>query len=474
MRTFYRQIRIITLILCVCTKLYAQNPDSLDALLKNLPDREKLTLLQNAGAALGNKPYEALEYLNQAIDLALKLNDDDATARSYQLAGRMHYQNGNFAKAKENYSQALQYFIRTNNEKGEAEVNSTLAAMYFAQGNQPAAVESYLKALRYYEQVSNKAGMVNALSNLGNIYLKQNNFSKAIEYHERAIKIYEESSDKFRTLVGADQIGNIYLQKNNFKKASEYFNKSLKLNREINNPTGIAYTLHQLGKIAERMGESDKAISYYKQSMRISEELKTQPMLTVSNLNGMGQAYFDLKQYPEAIKYYQRAIKIATDVGLKFELETAYNGLAEVYGKTKEKSKAQRFETLSTNIKDSLYNDSIYKLMSDKELIYLAEKKQTQIELMAKEQKIKDSELLRERQLRNFFLIASLVMGVIFIVLVLFFIQNKRIAKSLERQKNELQVKNTEIIAQSEQLRQIFFDHFPRSAQQPYYNTTLF
>lgn len=431
------------------------NPDSINALLRTAPDREKLGILSNQANALRyNNPEQALDYASQAIEIATRLNDVDALAKNHQLAGGLYFRSGAFARSKDSYMQALNDFSQARNEKGKAEVNNALASLYYAEGNLIAAVQGHLDALRYYETANDKAGLLNTLSNLGNIYTKQNNFSKAIEYNLRAIKLYEESSDKLRTLVSYDNIGNIYLRQGNYVKAEEFFNKSLRIYREINNRAGMASALNQLGNIESRQEHVQQALGFYKSSLKLSDELNMQP-LTVANLNSMGESYYSLGQYDEAIGCYKRAITISKSIGLKIELDVAYQGMAEIYRLTKEVSKAQAFNAMSHDIRDSLYNDSIVKRLADAELRFEAEKKQIQIELLSKEQTIKETELLRERQLRNVFISALSILLVIFVILVYFFIQNKRIAHNLERQKNELQEKNTAILEQSEKLNQL-------------------
>ncbi len=429
--------------------------DSLNTLLRSSSDKEKINILyKQANILRYNNPVEALDYVTQAIAVATKMNDAEALAKNYQLAGSIYFNSGSFAKAKDAYQQAFVFYSQIKNEKGKAEVNNSLATINYSQGNIPAAVEGYLNALRYYEEANDKFGLLSTLNNLGNLYTKQNNFSKAIEYNLRAIKLYEESTDKLRTLVGYDQIGNIYLRQSNFSKSIEYFNKSLKLYTEINNKAGIASTLNQLGDIEMKLDKIENAILYYNRSKKISEELNMQP-LVVSNLNDLGNAYFLLLRYDEAIDDFKQAIKIAKNVGQNIELDAAYKGLSEVYKVTKESGKAQTFSALSNQIQDSLYNDSIVKQLADISLRYESEKKQSQIELLSKEQKIRETDLLREKQIRNIFTGAFSVLSLIMIVLIYFYVQNKRISKNLEKQKNVLEQKNKDILEQTEKLNQL-------------------
>ncbi len=452
-----KQSLFILFNLCLCVTLFAQqgNSDSLSNLLRSSSDKEKIAILFSQALVLQyNNPSQAISYANQVNELATKLNDADALAKNFQLVGSIYFSSGAFNKSKENYTQALNYYAQTKNEKAKADINYAIASINYAQGNMLIAVEGYLIGLRYYEEVNDKVGMLSTLSNLGSIYAKQNNFTKSIEYNLRALKLYEESSDKFRTVVVFDNIGNIYLRQGNYKKAKEYFTKSLKVYTELNNNAGVSSTLNKLGNIESKLDEEEDAILFYKRSLQISEDLKMQ-VLTVSNLNYLGESYFNLRQYESAIACYKQAMNIAKGIGLKIELDVAYQGLADIYKITKETGKAQTFSALSSEMKDSLFNDSVVKKLADVTLSYESEKKQTQIELLSKEQSIRESELLRERQIRNIFTAALSILIIVFLVLVYFFIQNKRIAKNLVKQKNELELKNTSILEQTEKLNQL-------------------
>lgn len=449
---------LILFIYCNITTVRAQqiNTDSINAILHSTGDKEKVTFLYNLSKNLSNNnPNLAIDYINQAIESALKTYDADALAKCYQLLAGIHFRFGAFPKAKEYFLQSLNYYTQTKNEKGKAEVNNSIASINFAQGNFPAAVEGYLNSLKFYEDINDRQGMLSTLNNLGSVYTKQNNFSKAIEYNLRAIKLYEESADRLRTVVGYDNIGNIFLRQGNLLKAKEYFNKSLKIYSESNNNTGTAYTLNQLGNIEAKLDKDQNAVTLFLKSLSICEKLNTQPLI-VKNLNDLASSYSNLGDYVKAIETYKRSISIAKRLNyLIIELDEAYKGLSDIYKITNQIGKATTFSILSNQIQDSLFNDSIVKRLSDISLRYESEKKQSQIEILSKERAIKESELLREKQISTIFIISSIILFIIFIVLIYFFIQNKHITRNLKKQKSELEAKNKAILEQSEKLNQL-------------------
>lgn len=448
---------ILLLLLWGGSPSFAQqyNTDSLQQITLNGTEKDRLAALQLlANISRNNNPQQALGYLSQAIDKAKSLGDLTALASCLQISGSIENRNGNLQRAKELYLESLNQYVVTKNKKGQADVTVALSGIYFMQGNLPLSADGYLRGLRYYEEIGNKNGMVTTLSALGNIYARQNNFSKSIEYNLRALSLYEESSDKFSTLVGYDNIGNIYLRQNNPAKAREYFTKSLTLYTDMQNKPGIASTLLQLGAIEQAGGKHEQAVSLFKRSLAISNKLKAQPLI-VSTLNALGKSYTELLLYSQAIDCYRRSISIAKNSNMKIELEESYQGLAAVYKLTKENEKASTFSTLSSDLKDSIYNDNNLKKLTDQLLVYESEKKEQQIELLNKEHQIQESELTREREIRNLFTGASVVLGLLFVVLVIFSIQNRRNAKSLRKQQAELIIKNSNILEQTEKLDQL-------------------
>jgi signal transduction histidine kinase len=244
------------------------------------------------------------------------------------------------------------------------------------------------------------------------------------------------------------------MRQNNLPKAREYFNKSLNLYGEMKNSAGIASTLLQLGFIEQTSEKHDQALVLFKRSLDISTRLKAQPII-VSTLNAMGKSYTQTKQYPLAIQCFRKATRLAKSSDMKIELEESYQGLANVYKLTQEKDKASTFNSLSKELKDSIYNDNKLKKLNDLLLVYKSEKQLQQIELLNKEQQIQESELTREREMRNLLTVASVILGLLFLVLVVFTIQNRRFAKSLQKQQAELLEKNANILEQKEKLDQL-------------------
>jgi signal transduction histidine kinase len=429
-----------------------QQIDSLMLVLQQADDTKQSEIKFKLSLLYANSnPAKAIDWALQAADKSTNFNE---RVNIQQHLGGLYYRTGNMPKAIDSYRMALQQSTENGSELNAAKSQTALASVYFITGNLKESLNNYLLALRFYENQNDKNNLVNVYAGLSAIYTKQNNFSNALEYNLKATGIYEASSDKFKTLMSYDQVGNLYLKQGNFAKAKEYYTRSLRLYNEINNKAGEASTRLQLANISLESKDFDEAISQFNRSLNISKQLNMLP-LQAANYNGLAQTYEQKKLYDKAIFVAKQAELISKSSNLKIELELAYETLSRLYIATSELDKATTFQNLSKEIKDSLYNDSTLAQLADLQLRYEGEKKQKQIELQQKEQEILASELLRERQTKNYFgIVLVMVLGGLSVFIYLY-TQNKKIAKSLALQKAELEQTAFAITKQKEELGQL-------------------
>lgn len=441
------QIAFFLLLSVLQTAIYAQNSyvDSLNTLLQTADDRQKVILLSElANHFRYNNSQQALDYYKQAFELSIRNDEKNSSQLLAKNIASIYFNQANFNQAKEYYNRSLQLGLSGSSL---ADVQIQLGNISLAQGVLTAAAEQYFNALKYYEKIKDENAKLNAYALLATVFERQNNFSKAIEYNMKALSIYEQNKNKFRLLSSYDNIGNIYLRQKSYNKAELFFMKSLQVYREIKNTAGEAATLHNLAKANYEHKQYDKALAYAKQSLKLAQALNIRPLLA-SNYNVLGYVLTAKTDYTAADSHFKKAIEISKKTGLNIELNIAYEGLEALYKATNEKGKSITFQSLSNNMKDSLYNDSILKRMNTLEADYEAKSKQSEIELLKRESELNNLQRQEERRVRNFLVAFSTLLLTLFAVVVYFFIKNKRIANALEKQ-------NKEINIQKEQLTQL-------------------
>lgn len=410
-----------------------------------------IQLLNNALAAKNSNPAAAADYLVQAEKLFNTKTTDALKAKVFKEYGIINSYSGNYKLASEYLIQAGKLANANNDELTVAECNAGLGNIAYANGNLPAATNYFLNALKTFEKVDNANGLNTVYTALADLYYRQNNFSKAVEYNLKAVKIFEGSKNNLRKVTSYENIGSLFYKQNRLNDALLYYNKALQLFKEMNNKAGESMIMHNMGNIYFKLNQLQNATVCYRKSAVIAKQFNARQLL-VQNYIGLGRSYFKTKNYSMAEGMFKDAIKYAREGGITIELEEAYEGIALIYDVINKQNSSSAYRLLSNDIKDSIFNDSALKKISDLQLMYEYEKKQSQLELLRKNDEINKLQLLRERQI-NYYLYALIALMIILIILVsVYVIQISGKNKILNKQYQELQISSNQIQLQKEEL----------------------
>ena len=175
------------------------------------------------------------------------------------------------------------------------------------------------KRLRIIQQASQKYPKEKLFHGwLGTIYRYGRKYDKALEEYNKALELDPNYGEAH------NELGYMYADMRNFEKSIEHFKKYVSLNPGDANPldsTAEAYFL---------MGRLDEAISKYK------EALEVKPDFSGVSLK-IGYIYALKEDYPEAMKWVDKEIAMATSPGVK-EDGYLYKGFYQFWLGSLEKS----------------------------------------------------------------------------------------------------------------------------------------
>jgi len=159
-----------------------------------------------------------------------------------------------------------------------------------------------------------------SLASLGNAYRDSHNYQKAIDCYQQSLTIAEENND-YNTEAGSLlDIGLLFFMEGN-PEALKYTRSGLYIARQIGNKYFESYALNNLGLILSSVGEYYKAIDYHHHSLEIS--------INISDYIGQASALFnlgrnhcllgehikDFGEYRHALRFLQRSVEIAHQIG---------------------------------------------------------------------------------------------------------------------------------------------------------------
>jgi serine phosphatase RsbU (regulator of sigma subunit) len=384
--------------------LPAQNQREIDSLERLLPfsaiDTPRLHILNELSAQLVDvDPAKAIRHAEEALKLAEKLNHKALTATSLLNIGNGHY---NLAEYK-------------------------LALFY------------YLKALHIQEALGNKKGILSASGSIGNVFLDMRQPEQGLKYFLQTLAISRELNNKRGTASALISIGTVYSDKKDFKKALEYCFEALELFKEIDYPEAVATCYNNIADDYHNLKDYPKAMIYITKAYETYKEIGNVYGMALA-LNNLGDFYASTGDPEKALAYYERGLEQAKLIGASDRIIAAYRGISISY------KKMGRFQdALEVSEKYQKMNDSIYNIESSKQIAEMqtrfeTEKKAKEIDLLTKDKKIQEEELLRQRQISWTMAIAGIL--VLFLALL-------AIRANLQKRKanKELEVKNRKIEA---------------------------
>ena len=466
---------------------YAQAPDSLLKLLQTKQaDTTRVKTLIDIGWEYSYSDIPQTEkYAAEALALSQKIKYPEGIAESYNLFGIAGRSSSDYAGAIENFNKALQIRIRLNQPEKEAKTYVNMANVYLDMADYAMAERYYKTGIEKAKQIRSKQIEIAALTNLSVVYQNLADYGKSLDCLFESLQLNKELKDIEQEGFIYTNIGLIYQEQNQYKLSEEYALKALQIFKDLKREDMLANIYNNLGIVYKNSKQYDLALKNYEESMRLYKKVG---MDFTSNmvLHNIGGVYFEMKQYDKALQCQQVVLAealesedeyymshcylsladiyrvkgnypLAEDYGLKGlaiikklndkdQLKNSYLTLVDVASAAKEYEKAFRYQQLVQNLSDSLSNDALNKRIGQMQAMYEADKMQSRIDLLTKDNEIQGEKITRQR------VVTYTVVAGLLLVLVLAFIsfrryrEKKRAHVEITKQKEIIETKNKEIV----------------------------
>jgi len=369
--------------------------DSLKTVLETTTEDDTLkvnTLNALAAHLHRSEPSKAIEYGNDARDLAVELNYEKGLAKALNLIGLSYFTQSNFVEASINWEQSLNFYESDQNEKGVANVLSNLGTAYGYMGDYVRGVDYFLRSLTVAEKIGDSLRMATCFINIGAIYSDLENFDYSLPYYLRALEICESINYVEGIGIVSYNLGDLYFQKEGYDSALIYFEKSLKDRALID----VATSLNSIGNIHAVQGEFSSAIKSQMEALEIAEKIDAKLEVAQVYL-GLASTYQKQGNNEVAISYFEQAKIIATEIESDYELKDAYEGLAKVYAELSDFKNAHKFQTLLRETEKEIYSIETDDKIKTMQFSYEIDKKEGEIELLEKKSEIEGLQIERQK-----------------------------------------------------------------------------
>ncbi len=442
--------------------------DSLKLVLRNCrEDTLKVDILISiCKSEIRQLPDSAIIHGNEALKLSEILNYSKGEAKAYKYIGMGYYFLGNYTETINFWQQSLVKYEALNDKVGVSNILSNLGALYANQGDDVKALDFHLRSLKAAEDSKDTLRIVTSLINIGVIYLNNPKTQEtALRYNLSALPLSEKLGNNDALGTSAVNLGEIYFRKGSYDTALFYYEKSLDAFRKSNSGN-VPYTLTNIGKVYMKRGDFHKAIEFQKEGYEIARKSDAKLEMTATLL-GLAGTFFEEGNIVSAIKTFSEARDIAKVIGAKNELKQAYKGLADSYSKLSDYRNAFRYQSLLTDIKDTLYTAANDKKIQSLQFNYELEKRENQINLLTKDKELQKVIIKKQRFTQITFIIGFVIAILVAVQAYRNYRRKVKTNELLARQKNEIEVQNKNLTVSINYAERIQSAMFPSDCNLP-------
>ncbi len=440
----------------------ADHTDSLYAIVQErlsqgLEDQHTVFLLKNLHNMMQSRdPQRASAFLEQAMDIAVKLNDRHEISTIYSYFGNNYRSLGMYSKALESHLSALDIARDTDDDTMAIFNLNDIGNIYYDMQQYGGALSHYRDALSISEKNKYTYGKSVSLNNIGLVYKQLGIHDSALAYHQRGLEARQQLNDPFLIGHSYTYIGKDYTNLGQFDKALASFDKALEHLLSTEDYTLIAQTYIQQAEVLQAMGQEEKVRPIYDLVYELLSCHKLYVRLAEHQIR-MGQWYKDRGQLATADSFLMEAMHLAQENNLSLQELEVYQEQVALYAALGAYDKAffalQSYNEVNERLNESEFSQRI----SLVEAQFNARQKEEELQVLEREAELREEALQAQEAKNNalFGIIAILMLLGVFILLA--FYQKAKSNRLLLRknaiikeQKNEIENNVQELKAAKE------------------------
>lgn len=184
-------------------------------------------------------------------------------------------------------------------------------SLLYLSGRYKEAVEFYKKGMQKADINGNTIEKIKAFINIGIIYDEEGNIYKAREYFNEAIKLAHKIKSIELLALANSEIGVSFTLTNELADAQKHYKISFDIYKKLNDRIRLAFLSTNLGNLKMSFADYYSALNYFNEGLKYSRENKH---AQIQNLIGIADVYNNLANYTAALKYYDKAHQLASEI----------------------------------------------------------------------------------------------------------------------------------------------------------------
>ncbi|NNF03451.1 MAG: tetratricopeptide repeat protein, partial [Rhodothermales bacterium] len=199
-------------------------------------------------------------------------------------------------------------------------------------------------------------------------------------------------------------MGIVFDVRREWDRAMELFRESAGVKERLGDLDGLTYNLDNMGMVSSRQGRYDQAEAYFLRAADIRRTLGDERGYGIV-LNNIGEMYLLKGDHNRALPFFERALEIARATSFADFEQYIHGKVSEVFEARGDHRAALTWYRSGTALRDSLFNESRNRQLTELQTRYETEKKEQTIALQEARIQAQQADIQR-----NYLLIGALVL----------------------------------------------------------------
>lgn len=400
------------LLLVPAAVMHAQ--DGLDSLLRVLSGQrgaERVRTLGEVEWALSfTDPGRALAYGQEALKLAVALRDSALVAQAANDLAIPEYRLGHFASCIALNQRALSIRRALRDSTGIAASHSKLGVAFTEMLQLDSALYHNQQAEAIYAAQGDLVRLGTMRGNMARLYQQMGDIPSALKVARQTVSMLKGTGETYVYANGLGQLAQILVDVKQPDSAMFYARQALPLFESVDDRAAIASLSNVMGICARERGDNTAALEHYQRALRMAGDVGDQEGVA-TYLSNVANVLRDLGRLEDACIRYDSAIALCAQHGFADQHLSALLGKVDALTRKGDMAGAFRAQQAYQVLKDSAYKRERIEALSDMQVRYETER--TERELAQERELVlqQEARIARQRLTIGGVVLAGLLLG---------------------------------------------------------------
>jgi diguanylate cyclase (GGDEF)-like protein len=415
----------------------------IEAAARAAPVPEKAEFLaQMCAAHFGlNEQLEAMARCDELIALGREHKDTVALAKGLLRKGYLVFALNDLPESHRLVWEAERLANTTDDIELRVRAAISSGESFAEEGNFPLALAKLQVAASLARQYGDPVQIVMVQNALAHLYGQMREFDKGFEALAEATMAAEKTRSPGRMATLKKTEYGLAVESNQLQRALKAQLAALELERRIGAHSMVAYSLVNLSDCYLKLRDYRNALSYGLQTLDIARKTHDESLEATARVN-IGQAYMGMGQTLEGKRSFDAGLAYSEKSGNKPELQAVLAEYGDALEQAGDFSGAVAAYHRERKLSNELFERRRQKAVLELQEKYEGDKKQRQIELLRRENKLKSAEIENRTLQQRVWWLLLLVFGLASVIVW-------GLYRKVRQANAQLQEKNLELKQQS-------------------------